>query len=60
MCPRCHVKLIPVIYGKLTPELLDMQKAGNLILGSGRYVKGKPTSLCTSCEEAFDILVYMD
>jgi hypothetical protein len=60
MCPRCHVKLIPIVYGKLTPDLLDMQKDGQLILGDGRYVKGKPISICISCEEAFDILVYID
>ena len=60
MCPRCSVKLIPVIYGKVTPELVDMEKSGKIVIGSGRYAKGKPTSLCISCEEAFDILVYMD
>ena len=60
MCPKCHVKLLPIIYGKLTPDLIDMEKAGKIILGDGRYAKGKPTSLCISCEEAFDILTYLD
>lgn len=60
MCPKCNVKLIPIIYGRLTPDLIDMQKEGKVIVGSGRYIKGKPTALCISCEEAFDILVYLD
>jgi hypothetical protein len=60
MCPRCSVKLIPVIYGKVTPELVDMERQGKLIVGSGKYVKGKPSSFCISCEEAYDLLVLID
>jgi hypothetical protein len=60
MCPKCYVKLIPIVYGRLTPDLLDMEKAGKIILGDGRYVKGKPTSLCISCEEAYYQVVPVD
>lgn len=60
MCPRCHVKLIPIVYGKLTPELVDLDRDGKIIIGNGNYKVGKPISFCVSCEEAFDILVYND
>lgn len=60
MCPICRVKLIPVVYGKLNPDLVDKQKSGQLVVGSGKYVKGKPTAMCISCEEAYDILVNID
>ena len=60
MCPICKVKLIPIVYGKLTPELIDDQNQGKIIIGSGKYKQGKPSSFCVSCEEAFEILVYSD
>lgn len=60
MCPRCHVKLIPIVYGKLTPDLIDMQKEEKIIIGTGKYKKGKPMSLCISCEEAYDFPVLIE
>ena len=60
MCPHCHVKLIPIIYGQLTPELVDMHKSGKIVLGDGRYKLGKPISFCISCEETYDIFVNVD
>jgi hypothetical protein len=60
MCPVCYVKLIPIIYGKLTPDLIDMEKAGKIIVGDGRYVKGKPLSICISCEESYYIIANID
>jgi len=60
MCPRCHVKLIPIIYGKLTPELIDLHKNEKIILGSGKYSSTKPNSFCISCEESYDYIVLID
>jgi hypothetical protein len=60
MCPKCHVKLIPILYGKLTPDLIDMQKQNKLIVGSGKYKKGKPLSFCISCEESYEMLTSID
>ena len=60
MCPKCYVKLIPIVYGKLNPELLDMSKRGEIIVGSGKYKSGKPRSFCISCEEAFESIAHID
>lgn len=60
MCPKCHVKLTPIIYGKLTPELIDMHKEGKIILGNGKYSNYKPRSFCISCEESYDYIVLID
>jgi hypothetical protein len=60
MCPRCSVHLIPIIYGNLTPDLLDMEKEGKLIIGNGKFSKNKPTSFCISCEEAYDYIVLIE
>lgn len=60
MCPQCNVKLIPIVYGKLTPELVDLDKAGKIIVVSGKYKKGKPTSYCIGCEEVYHSIVTID
>jgi hypothetical protein len=60
MCPKCHVKLTPIIYGKLNPDLIDMQNQGKIIIGSGKYKKGKPLSICISCEETYETLTSID
>lgn len=60
MCPICHVKLVPIIYGKLTPDLIDMQNKGKIVIGSGKYKKGKPLSICISCEESYEMFTSID
>lgn len=60
MCPNCHVKMIPIVYGKLNPDLVDLEKAGKIILASKKYAKGKPRSFCLSCQESFDQAVTID
>ena len=60
MCPRCHVHLTPIIYGRLTPDLVDLHKKGKIVIGSGDYSSDKPTSICISCEEAYLHVVPLD
>lgn len=60
MCPRCYIKLIPIMYGKLNPELIELQKQEKIIVGTGKYKPGKPMSFCISCEEAYDFPVLID
>lgn len=60
MCPICKVKLLPIVYGKLNPELVDKEKSGQIILGSGKYKQGKPLSFCISCEEFYYLPVLID
>ena len=50
-CIKCKTKLIPIVYGKLNPDMLDMQNKGLLLIG----LKGsdKPNSFCPLCEEAY-------
>ena len=57
MCPKCYVKMIPIVYGKLNPDLLDMQKDNKIIIGIGKYKAGKPLSYCPLCEESYDLFV---
>lgn len=57
MCPKCYVKLIPIVYGRLDPKRIDLQKNGQLIVGTGKYKKGKPLSFCPLCEETYEIIV---
>ena len=60
MCPVCRIKLLPIVYGKLNPDLVDMEKAGKLVIGGTKYAKGKPRSICPFCEEAYDQAVSID
>lgn len=60
MCPNCHVKMIPIVYGRLNPHLIELEKDGKIILASKKYVNGKPRSFCPLCEESFDQAVTID
>lgn len=50
-CIRCKSKLIPIVYGRLDPEIMDMQNKGLLLisLDSNRTAN----SYCPLCEEAY-------
>ena len=48
------------MYGKLNPELIELQKQEKIIVGTGKYKPGKPMSFCISCEEAYDFPVLID
>jgi hypothetical protein len=50
-CIRCKSKLIPVVYGRLDKEVLDMQDKGLLLIGlnNARGIN----SYCPLCEEGY-------
>lgn len=50
-CIRCHTKLIPIVYGRLDPEILDMQNKGLLLIGLNE-ARGA-NSFCPLCEESY-------
>ena len=50
-CITCKTKLIPIVYGRLDPEMLDMQDKGLILIGL--EISGKPNSFCPLCEEAY-------
>lgn len=51
-CITCKTKLIPIVYGRLDPEILDMQDKGLLLIGLN-FMSGKPNSFCPLCEESY-------
>lgn len=51
-CIRCYTKLIPIVYGRLDPEILDMQNKGLLLIGMNKG-SDKPNSFCPLCEESY-------
>jgi hypothetical protein len=55
-CIRCKSKLIPIVYGRLDPEILNMQNEGLLLIGMDR-AKGA-NSFCPLCEEAYADYTY--
>lgn len=57
MCPKCYVKLIPIMYGRLNPDLIDLQKENKIIIGPGKYKQGKPRSYCPLCEESYEFFI---
>jgi len=56
-CPQCNVKLIPVVYGRLDPEILDMQDKGLLLISLDK--SKKVNSYCPLCEEAYEAFTDM-
>lgn len=51
ICPLCKTKLIPIVYGKINPEMLDMQDKGILLIGIDK--DKSVNSFCPLCEEAY-------
>ena len=51
ICPLCKTKLIPIVYGQLNPEILDMQDKGLLLISLDKDKKAN--SYCPLCEEAY-------
>jgi hypothetical protein len=51
-CLVCKTKLIPIVYDRLDPEILDMQDKGLVLIGLDKS-PGKPNSFCPLCEEAY-------
>lgn len=50
-CIRCKTKLIPVVYGRLDKDILDMQDKGLLLVGLDK-ARGA-NSFCPLCEESY-------
>lgn len=50
-CPICKTKLIPIVYGRLNPDILDMQEKGLLLIGMDKT--RKYNSFCPLCEESY-------
>lgn len=50
-CIVCKSKLIPVVYGRLDKDILDMQDKGLLLIGMDKA--RKVNSYCPLCEEAY-------
>lgn len=50
-CIRCRAKLIPVVYGRLDKDILDMQDKGLLLIGLDNS-RGM-NSYCPLCEESY-------
>lgn len=50
-CIVCKTKLIPIVYGRLDPEILDMQDKGLVLIGLDK-ARGV-NSFCPLCEEAY-------
>jgi len=52
MCPICKNTATPVIYGQVTPDLIDLSKQGTVIIGDINAID-KPSWYCEYCTEAF-------
>jgi hypothetical protein len=50
-CIRCKTKLIPIVYGRIDPEVLDMQDKGLLLISLDKHKSAN--SYCPLCEEAY-------
>jgi len=51
-CIVCKSKLIPVVYGRLDKDILDMQDKGLLLVGMDK-ARGV-NSFCPLCEESYE------
>ena len=50
-CIVCKSKLIPIVYDRLDPEILDMQDKGLVLIGLDK-ARGA-NSFCPLCEEPY-------
>ena len=50
-CIRCKTKLIPIVYGRIDPEILEMQDKGLLLVSLDKTRSAN--SYCPLCEEAY-------
>lgn len=51
MCPICKTKLIPIVYGLVNPDILDMQDKGLLLISLDS--RREYNSFCPLCEESY-------
>lgn len=52
ICPICKTKLLPIVYGVVSPKMLDMQDQGKILIGLDKA--SKVNSFCPLCEEAYE------
>jgi hypothetical protein len=52
MCKICGLRLTPVVYGILNPDILEMARSGHVIIGDSDAID-RPESYCPNCTEAF-------
>ena len=55
-CPFCGYKLRPVLWCKITPDILQQKKEGKIFIGEDLYGKPddvKPDFACGNCGESF-------
>lgn len=50
-CIRCKTKLIPVVYGRLDKDILDMQEKGLVLISLNKT--RDVNSFCPLCEESY-------
>ena len=50
-CITCKTKLIPIVYGRLDKEILEMQDKGLLLVSLDKTRSAN--SYCPLCEEAY-------
>jgi hypothetical protein len=55
-CITCKTKLIPIVYGRLDPEVLDMQDKGLLLVSLDK--NRLANSYCPLCEQAYGDFTY--
>jgi hypothetical protein len=51
ICPICKTKLLPIVYGVVSPKMLDLQDQGKILIGMDDT--SKVNSFCPLCEEAY-------
>ena len=52
-CPHCGAKLLRVLYGEPTPEMMKKEEAGKLILGGCCIGPDSPDYRCFGCGQGF-------
>jgi hypothetical protein len=58
MCPICNSQLIPIVYGYMDDQHLELQRQGKIILAGYRErYKDQPKSYCNTCFEGQDISI---
>lgn len=52
-CINCGGKVVPIIYGEPSPELMDEFKSGEVILGGCCFLEESPDWGCLDCEAGY-------
>lgn len=52
-CPHCGGKVVPIVYGDPTPEVMDAAEHGKVILGGCCIALDSPDYACAVCGQRF-------